>query len=736
VIAILCLSALAGSDRLPLTISADPIPQSQQATREWAAKDIVEIRRITSLALSSDKRAVAFIVKQLFVDTNDVRYGLYVHDNGPAHKIAESSYIADLTSHPKTGLWTVRADLGSGVQLYDIDSQAHSQPLVVNPQLSPMGGNLGVIRSAIEAAHPTGVFAYGWAPDGESLWYTKARVRTAEQLERRYEQGTVYDPDSTFAISIFRASNPMLGTELHWASPKGAQDRLLKFAPLNEIAEVMPFLPEQTHWSADGTQIRFQLSVASSEGQIDYSRWTVEVATGNARRLPQGSASSWQLIGGLPLPDDDGYLAVKAIDDHNHLVKYAADGSVAQDFGTVDFVGLVHGDGPGWKSAGRGYLYVRYPNHEGLAAFPLRPRTDPLLKISDHLSECELSVDLTIAVCVRESITLAPEVVQVTLCNGHVQPIARPNAQYAAIKPLRSEYREWRNRFGSKGVGYLTYPRNYELGQRYPVLVVTHAEDAQNRFAEQGFQWDHPVQLFAATGYLVLSLNDPLVDSRTQEASEIELTASSRGAVEEMQFHKNVNPLASMEAAVQWAIDSGIGDAEHVGILGYSRGCEVVEYALSHSKMFKVGISGDAGGWNAGGYWADGTTIYRSLYKGMYGGSPYDPAAQSNYAKYNPAFRAADFAGPFLQQFAMTSGTLGLELNALLRDAHIPNDLILYPDETHLFWQPKHRMAAMEMDLHWINYWLFDKRETAPEMEEQYRRWDNMRQQWRAMPTS
>jgi dipeptidyl aminopeptidase/acylaminoacyl peptidase len=724
----------AAIDRLPDSLDAAGIATAERGTRGWTARDIVEIRWITDIAISSDARAVAFLLKQSFVEPNEIRYGLYLIERSGkriARKLAESPYIADLSLHPDTALWTVRADFGSGAQLYEVDAVGKTHLLVQNTETAPVGGNLGLIRSSHEGPQATGVVAYQWAPDGSVLWYTKLRLLTAVELQRRYDTGLVYDADTMFSFETYRKSDPMMGTELRSYRPASSEDKLLAYEPVNQVVEMAPFSPRSTTWSPDSRSIQYLATTMAANGEREFNRWNVDVASGEATRLPQGNASALETVYGAPSPDGRGLISVKAQGDDRHLVHIGPDGSVLHDYGTVEFTRLAYDTGPWWDQAGeQGYLFVHYRDHDGLLTFPPSRTPNGLQKITDQLSECAFAKDLSVAVCVRENLTLAPELIEISPQTGRITVLSRPNAGYDAIQPLKSERQKWTNQYGDVSDGYVTYPRGYVTGRRYPTLLVTHGGDAQNKFAYFGFQWDHPVQLFAEAGYVVLSVNDPAVTSKTRAASDAFMSGTTDVDVAQMQFYKNISPVAGMEAAMQWAVDSGIADPQHAGIAGYSRGCEVVEYALAHSKMFKVGADGDAGGWNPGGYWVTGTTTYRALYRGMYGGSPYDVKALPNYEKYAAAFHTKDFAGPLLQQFAMVSGSLGFELNSLLREAKVPAELVLYPDETHIFWQPRHRAAAMAMDLDWFNYWLTDRRDTSSASQERYARWDRMAKDW------
>jgi dipeptidyl aminopeptidase/acylaminoacyl peptidase len=285
----------------------------------------------------------------------------------------------------------------------------------------------------------------------------------------------------------------------------------------------------------------------------------------------------------------------------------------------------------------------------------------------------------------------------------------------------------WPNRFGTDGDGYVTYPRNYQPGAKLPVIVATHGSDAENRYAYDGFQWEYPLQVLAERGYLVLSVNEPAITPRKRVAMEAWAKLSSNVGTDQMQFAIAYEAVATMEAALAWAVDQGLADPDKAGIAGYSRGSHVVKFALSQSKLFKVGSAGDSSWFSASGYWLG---ISRNLYASVFGGSPFDPKALENYSKLSPSFRVKDFAGPLLQEYTTRSAYSGSELDVLLRDAGIPTDLVFYLDETHILWHPKRRASSMNLNLDWFSFWLQGLEDSVPEKAAQYARWRKQRDGW------
>ncbi len=228
---------------------------------------------------------------------------------------------------------------------------------------------------------------------------------------------------------------------------------------------------------------------------------------------------------------------------------------------------------------------------------------------------------------------------------------------------------------------------------------------------------------------MILSVNEPAITPRKRAAMDAWAKMSSNIGADQMQFAVAYEAVATMEAALQWAIDEGLADPQKAGIAGFSRGSHVVKFALSQSKLFRAGSAGDSSWFSASGYWLG---ISRNLYSSVFGGSPFDPKAIDNYRKLSPSFRTGEFSGALLQEFTTRSAYSGVELDTLLREADVPTDLVFYLDETHILWHPKRRAASMSLNFDWFNFWLLGSEDTAREKTAQYARWRVLREKWNA----
>jgi dipeptidyl aminopeptidase/acylaminoacyl peptidase len=358
----------------------------------------------------------------------------------------------------------------------------------------------------------------------------------------------------------------------------------------------------------------------------------------------------------------------------------------------------------GWAGAwrgddGRAIFGVAAKEKFGLFIYPRTAGGDALAASPSSLTHCSFDAALTRGVCSQESQTEAPRLVDVSPVTGAVRPIAAPNLRYAQIAPLRVEKFSWTNARGYPGWGWVTYPRDYRPGRRYPTVVITHASDARNDFVGF-FQWAFPLQMLAEHGYLVISANERLVDLQAAPAGG----GYDDGGLppKRVQAAFGLEPVADMEAAVKVWVDRGIADPRRLGIAGYSRGGIVTDLTLSQSHRFRAGIAGDSYFYEPNGYWGAGAQV-RRIYLEFFGGSPNDPKAIGAYRAFSPSLRAAQFSGPLLQLFTGTEAPKGLELDRALRDAGVPTALVAYVGETHWFHRPRSQMSAMARSLDWFD---------------------------------
>ncbi len=122
--------------------------------------------------------------------------------------------------------------------------------------------------------------------------------------------------------------------------------------------------------------------------------------------------------------------------------------------------------------------------------------------------------------------------------------------------------------------GGLYYPVNYIAGKRYPLVIQTHGwAPGVHRFLMNGFSTtSNAAQPLAGRGIMVLQVDD--------------MDRNADGTPEEAPEAAGV-----YEGAIDYLDERALIDRNRVGIIGFSRTCYYVKYALTHSKYHFVAAS-------------------------------------------------------------------------------------------------------------------------------------------------
>jgi acetyl esterase/lipase len=84
-------------------------------------------------------------------------------------------------------------------------------------------------------------------------------------------------------------------------------------------------------------------------------------------------------------------------------------------------------------------------------------------------------------------------------------------------------------------------------------------------------------------------------------------------------------------------------------------------------------------------------------------------------------------SAPLLIEAAAQEALYSLEFYTALRRLGKPVELVIYPDEGHIYSQPKHRLASMQRNLDWFAFWLLGRVDPDVAKREQYARWEAMK---------
>ncbi len=60
-------------------------------------------------------------------------------------------------------------------------------------------------------------------------------------------------------------------------------------------------------------------------------------------------------------------------------------------------------------------------------------------------------------------------------------------------------------------------------------------------------------------------------------------------------------------------------------------------------------------------------------------------------------------------------------------------DLYVFPNEPHIMFRPRHKLAVYERNLDWFRFWLQGFEDNDPRKSEQYKHWRSMKEHVRTV---
>ncbi|WP_232491730.1 Atxe2 family lasso peptide isopeptidase [Novosphingobium kaempferiae] len=448
---------------------------------------------------------------------------------------------------------------------------------------------------------------------------------------------------------------------------------------------------------------------------------------GSDERAARAAADSVDAAGGWSLPyavAADGRRAVVqrrggGVAAPLELAITGADGARI----TCDFAACAGGlIGVWWEGNGRDLLFLR---REGWAQeVTALYRWDPgekagpaaLVRTRDVLLGCVMAAKGL--ACLRENATTPRYLDLIDLRSGSSRGLFDPNPQFARLILGSVRRLRWKNDRGLEAWGDLVLPPGYRGRARLPLVVVQYHSDG---FLRGGTGDEYPIHAFAAAGFAVLSVERPQVlgAQRTDLKTTYDLAAYMQ-----KDWGERRSLLSSLETGTKMAIATGAVDPARVGLTGLSDGASSVRFALINSDMFAAAaistccVEADTLTYGGIGVARDFARI----------GYPAPGNDSGDFWKpYALSLSAGRIRAPLLMQLADDEYLFGLPAFTALRAAGKAVEMVVFPGEHHMKWQPAHRAAIYRRNIDWFTFWLQNRSDDDPSKDEQYRRWEAMR---------
>ena len=403
----------------------------------------------------------------------------------------------------------------------------------------------------------------------------------------------------------------------------------------------------QPHWSPDGKTIAFIEGLMSDEGSTGGDIYAVSVRGGEARDLTRGLRASAATLTWLSSPER--ILFTEQIDG-------------ASGIATAD--------------PHEGKLETLW---RGLETISTGSAWDFGISLASDGKSCAL---------VRQSFQEPPEIwageigawKQVTHLNGNLRPDWG-----------KSESVHWTSD-GMEIQSWLLYPVNYDPSKRYPMVVSVHGGPG----AAEKPGWPGPffdLALLSEEGYFVFFPNP--------RGSFGEGEAFTAANVKDFGYGDFRDILAGVDQVVKTLPV----DDQRVGIAGWSYGGYMTMWAVTQTNRFHAAVAG-AGIANWQSYYGENDIDQWMI--PFFGASVYDDPQV--YARSSPITFIKNARTPTLILVGDRDGECpapqSFEFWHALRNGGVESQLVVYPDEGHMIWQPAHQRDVTKRMVQWFDQHL------------------------------
>jgi hypothetical protein len=310
-----------------------------------------------------------------------------------------------------------------------------------------------------------------------------------------------------------------------------------------------------------------------------------------------------------------------------------------------------------------------------------------------------------------------PKIVAVNSANRAGATLLDLNPQFRQLCFARVERIVWKGTDGHQVDGGLYRPPDFVPGQRYPLVIQTHGFNPERFLIGGPYTTAFAAQALANEGFVVVQANEGGSDPK--EANNYLVSPK-----------ENPREMASYEGLIDYLDGIGLIDRDRVGIIGFSRTCMHVAYALTHSK-YKFAAASLADGFDAGYFqylaFSNADQEGASEFEQINGGLPFGDGL-SECMRLAPGFKLDKVSTPVLLQAIGPASLLGeWEWFSGLSRLTKPVSLIYIPDGTHLLEKPWEQRTSQQGNVDWFRFWLQDKVDPSPAKIGQYERWRALR---------
>lgn len=255
----------------------------------------------------------------------------------------------------------------------------------------------------------------------------------------------------------------------------------------------------------------------------------------------------------------------------------------------------------------------------------------------------------------------------------------------------RQEAITWKGADGVTVEGILTYPADYQAGQKYPLVVMTHGgPQAADKFSIGSAAYE--IQVLAGKGYAVLQPN--------YRGS----TGYGDAFLRDMIGHYFQNAHLDVMAGVDEVIKRGIADPDRMVKMGWSAGGHMTNKIVTFTDRFKAAASGAGAAQWVSMYAQSDQRFYRTPW---FGGTPWQKNAPIEvYWNNSPLKDVANVKTPTIffvgEKDPRVPMPQSIEMYQALKSNGVPTHLYIAPREPHGWAELRHNLYKLNAEIEWF----------------------------------
>ncbi len=272
-------------------------------------------------------------------------------------------------------------------------------------------------------------------------------------------------------------------------------------------------------------------------------------------------------------------------------------------------------------------------------------------------------------------------------------------------KPIaKSEVIYWEGARGDTVNGILYYPKGYQAGRKYPLILSIHGGPTGVDRDQWSERWSTYPQIYTDKGAFVLKPNYHGSGAHSQEFIE-SIKKGNYYSLEQVDLFNGIQHLNK----------KGMVDMDKLGLMGWSNGAILTTWmTLKYPDMFKVAApgAGDINWTSDYGTCRFGVTFDQSYF----GGAPWDDTNGKHYNEWyienSPIFEIEKIKTPTIIFHGSEDRSVprdqGWEYyRGLQQVGQAPVKFLWFPGQPHGLQKITHQLRKMKEEIAWIDTYLF-----------------------------